>query len=157
MKNQDFTTSILVEQSPKEAFNAIINPRGWWSEEIEGDTDKLNAEWTYQYGDVHRCKMKITELIPEKKVVWHVTDNYFNFTEDKKEWIDTKIVFEISRTGKQTQIQFTHLGLVPEYECYDICDNAWTGYIKNSLRDFISTGKGKPNKGDQISSHQKRK
>lgn len=147
MTTTDFTATISVDQTPTEVFNAINNVRGWWSEEIEGSTDKLNAEWTYRYEDVHRCKMKIIEFTPGEKVVWHVTDNYFNFTKDKKEWIDTKIIFEISKKDNQTQIHFTHLGLVPEYECYDICDNAWSGYIKDSLRGLITTGKGKPNKG----------
>ena len=80
MATSDFTTTLLVEQTPTEAFNAINNVRGWWSEEIEGSTDKLNDEFTYHYQDVHRCKMKLTEVIPDKKVVWLVLDNYFNFT-----------------------------------------------------------------------------
>ena len=40
-------------------FNAINNVRGWWSEEIEGSTDKLNAVFNYHYEDVHHCQMKI--------------------------------------------------------------------------------------------------
>lgn len=67
MKNQDFTAAISVEKTPEEAFDAINNGRGWWSEEIEGGTDKLGDEFTYHYKDVHRCKMKIIELIPRKK------------------------------------------------------------------------------------------
>jgi len=59
MEKTDFTTTLLVEQSPTEAFNAINNVRGWWSEEIEGITDKLNEEFTYHYEDVHRCKIKL--------------------------------------------------------------------------------------------------
>ena len=118
MNNQDFTTTILVDQSPKEVFNAINNVRGWWSEEIEGSTEKLNDEFIYHYQDVHRCKMKIIEPIPGKKVVWHVLDNYFSFTKDKSEWIGTKIIFEITEQGNKTQLRFTHEGLVPEYECY---------------------------------------
>ena len=39
----------------------------------------------------------------------------------------------------------TQVGLVPEYECFDICKGAWTTYIHNSLRSLITTGKGMPN------------
>ena len=145
MSNQNFTTTLLVNQTPKEVFNAINNVRGWWSEEIEGNADKLNAEFKYHYEDVHRCKMKIIESIPGKKVVWHVLDNYFSFTKDKSEWIGTKIIFEITEQGNKTQLRFTHEGLVPEYECFDVCSNAWGSYINGSLRSLITTGKGKPN------------
>ena len=82
MNSQSFTTTIVVDNSPSEVFNAITNVRGWWSEEIEGSTNKLNDEWNYHYQDVHRFKMKIVELIPDKKVVWLVMDNYFKFTKE---------------------------------------------------------------------------
>jgi len=145
MTTSDFTTTISVDEPPKEAFNAINNVRGWWSEEIEGSTDKLNDEFKYHYEDVHRCHMKLIEVIPDKKVVWLVMDNYFKFTKDKSEWKGTKISFEISETDNKTQIRFTHLGLVPEYECYTICRDAWTNYVHNSLHSLITTGKGQPN------------
>ena len=80
MEKKNYTAAIEVAQTPKEVFDAINNVRGWWSEEIEGNTDRLNEEWTYHYKDVHRCKMKIVEFIPNKKVVWMVMDNYFSFT-----------------------------------------------------------------------------
>jgi hypothetical protein len=149
MTTSDFTTTLLVDQTPTEAFNAINNVRGWWSEEIEGSTEKLNDEFKYHFEDIHSCKMKLIEVIPDKKVVWLVMDNYFKFTKDKSEWIGTKIIFDISKQDNKTQIRFTHQGLVPEYECYDICFDAWTGYIQNSLRSLISTGKGKPNGKDK--------
>lgn len=75
MTNQNFTTTFSVDQTPEEVFNAITHVRGWWSEEIEGSTDKLDAEFTYHYKDVHHCKMKIAEFIPGEKVVWRVLDN----------------------------------------------------------------------------------
>jgi hypothetical protein len=145
MKNQNFTTGILVDQTAKEVFNAINNVRGWWSENINGNTDKLNAEFLYNYKDVHICKMKIVEFVPNKKVVWHVLNNHFNFTEDKSEWVNTKVIFEISEKDGKTQLQFTHEGLVPQYECYQVCNDAWTSYIQGSLKNLITSGKGKPN------------
>ena len=145
MAASDFTTTIVVEQTPKEVFHAINNVRGWWSENIEGGTEKLNDEFIYSYRDDHRCQIKLTEVIRDKKVVWRVLDNYFSFTKDKAEWTGTDIEFEITEKGNRTQLRFTHRGLVPEFECYKICFNAWTGYITDSLRNLITTGKGQPN------------
>ncbi|WP_153798713.1 SRPBCC family protein [Foetidibacter luteolus] len=156
MNKQDFTTSILVNNTPQEVFNAVTNVPGWWSEEVEGGTEKLNDEFFYHYEDVHRCHIKLTEVVPGKKVVWQVLDNYFKFTEDKSEWTGTKIIFDISRQGNQTQLRFTHLGLVPEYECFDICRNAWGQYVGKSLYSLITTGKGQPNaKGKPQTEHEK--
>jgi len=146
MSTSNFTTTLLVDQTPEEAFNAINNVRGWWSEEIEGSTDKLNDEFMYRYEDVHYSQMKLIEVIPNKKVVWLVKYNYFNFTKDNSEWTGTKISFEIAEKDKKTQIRFTHLGLVRAYECYDICSNAWDQYIRQSLFSLITTGKGQPNR-----------
>ena len=150
MKDQNFTATITVNQTPQEAFAAINNVRGWWSEEIEGSTNKLGAEFKYHFKDIHSCKIKITELVPGKKVAWHVIDNYFNFTKDKTEWKGTDIVFDISKKGGKTEIRFTHVGLVPEYECYDACSEGWGFYINSSLRDLITKGKGQPNVGQPM-------
>lgn len=144
MKNQDFTTTMVVEAGSLEVFNAVNNVRGWWSENVDGDTDKPGSEFLYHYQDVHRAKMKITEFVPNEKVVWHVLDNYFKFTKDETEWKDTYIIFEISGKDGKTQLKFTHQGLVPEYECFKICQDAWTHYIQSSLKDLIVKGKGNP-------------
>ena len=39
MNDQNFTTAFSVDHTPEEAFDAISNVRGWWSEEIEGSVD----------------------------------------------------------------------------------------------------------------------
>jgi hypothetical protein len=151
VKDQNYTATFTVDQTPGEAFDAINNVRGWWSGNIEGRTDKLGGEFTYRYEDVHYSKQKIAELIPGKKVVWFVLDSYLSFVKDKTEWNGTKVIFEISRKGNKTEVRFTHLGLVPQYECYDACTDAWGGYILGSLRSLITTGRGQPNqkeKGD---------
>ena len=142
---QDFSTIISVDETPAEVFNAAKNVRGWWSEEIEGGTENLNDEFLYHYKDVHICKMKLVEVVPNKKIVWPVMDNHFSFTSDKSEWVNTKIIFEISEKDGKTQLRFIHEGLVPYYECYQVCFDAWTSYIQGSLQNLIVTGKGKPN------------
>lgn len=145
MSDQNYTATIMVNQSLETAFNAIKNFRAWWSEDIEGPTDKLNEAFFYHYKDVHLCKIKLIEMIPNRKLVYLVLDNQFSFTKDKNEWINTKLIFMISEANHKTSIKFTHKGLVPEYECYPVCEDAWGNYIKKSLYDLIETGAGHPN------------
>ena len=147
MKTQDLTITLLIDQTPEEVFKAINNVRGWWSETIEGGTNKLNDEFIYRYKDMHYSKQKVTELIPGRKVVWHVTDSILYFLKkDKTEWTGTNVVFDISRIGNKTQIQLTHVGLVPASECFEACSNGWNYYLQNSLLNLITTGKGQPAK-----------
>ncbi len=120
--------------------------RGWWSEEITGKTDKPGAEFRFHYKDLHRSTQKITEFVPGKKVVWHVTEARLNFVREKTEWVGTEVVFEIVRKGGKTELRFTHVGLIPAFECYDGCSGAWGFYVNDSLRGLIETGKDRPNK-----------
>lgn len=147
--SQDFSITFTVDQSPEEAYAAINNVRGWWSEEIEGHTDKL-GEFKYGYRDVHRCTIAVAELVPGRKVAWRVVDNSFSFVADKSEWVGNEMVFDIAKKGDQTEVRFTQTGLVPAYECYSVCSDAWTTYIRGSLRDLIAKGKGQPNQNEEI-------
>lgn len=142
---RNFTTTFSVARTRQEAFEAITNVRGWWSREVEGVTDEVGGEFDHHYREVHRCTIRVTKLEPGRKVSWLVLDNYFNFIEDQTEWKGTEVVFEISEKDGGTEVRFTHVGLVPQYECYDVCTNAWGGYIGGSLRDLINTGVGQPN------------
>ena len=147
-KVQNYTTAFTVDKTPKEVFAAINNVRGWWTGEpgIEGSTNKLGDEFTYRYTPHHYSKQKITEFIPGKKIVLRVEDSSINFVKDKSEWKGTEITFEIAKKGDKTEVRFTHVGLVPEVECYGACSNAWGSYVKSSLRGLISKGKGQSKK-----------
>ena len=146
MKDKNFSVEIEVAQSPKEVFNAINNVRGWWSEVLEGSSEKLNDEFIYEHKPYHRSKQKLIEVIPDKKVVWLVMESELSFVEAKNEWVGTKISFEISKHGDKTKLVFTHLGLLPEMECYDACFGGWNHYLLKSLVPLITTGKGLPHK-----------
>src|SRR4051794_1576284 len=120
MTDTSYSTTYLVDQTPAEVFAAVANVRGWWSTDVDGRTDELGAVFDYRYRDSHRCTMKIVEFVPGESVVWHCLDNYFDFTADKTEWIDSLVRFDISTEGPQTRLRFTHEGLVPDDECFDV-------------------------------------
>jgi hypothetical protein len=146
MKNKNFTTTLIVDQTPEEVFNVVRNVRGWWSgyysEEIKGDTKELNDEFSFRAGDgAHYSRQKLIEVIPGQKVVWLVTDSKLDFLEKKDEWTGTKIIFDISTKVNKTQLVFTHDGLMPEIECYNACAPAWSQYLHNKLLPLITSAK----------------
>ncbi len=142
----NLTMTFAVDQTPEQAFAAINNVRGWWSGDIQGDTDRLGSEFTYRNKDIHRSTQRITELTPSRRVVWQVLDSDLTFLKQRDEWNGTKIVFEVAKKNGKTEVKFTHEGLVPDHECFDVCSNAWGFYISDSLRKLIATGAGQPNK-----------
>ena len=151
MKPKDLTIRMQVDQTPEEIFNAVRNVRGWWSgyysEEIKGDTEKLNDEFSFRAGGgAHYSRQKLIEVIPNKKVVWLVTDSKLDFLEKKDEWTGTKVSFDISTKGNKTELAFTHEGLTPEIECYNSCAPAWSQYLHNKLLPLITSGKGNTDK-----------
>ena len=150
MNPESLTLSFTVDQSPEAVFAAINNVRAWWSGEIDGETTHLGDVFTYRYKDVHRTTQRISEFVPNRKVVWNVTDAQLNFVADKSEWNGTDIIFEITPKNGRTELRFTHRGLVPAFECYDGCSGAWGFYINDSLRNLIVTGQGQPNPQETV-------
>jgi hypothetical protein len=146
MENQNYNATITVSQSATEVFKSINSVSKWWTENLEGDSENLNGVFTVDFGDKNFVTHKLIEVIPNKKVVWLVTDCYLSWFKDKTEWTNTKMSFEISTKGNSTEISFTHIGLVPEVECYDMCVKGWDQYIKGSLFKLVTEGTGQPQK-----------
>jgi len=143
MTSQDFHTTFAVPQSPDEVFAAVTNPKRWWTGDIEGSADQVGDEFSYRYGDLHYSKQKVTELLPGQKVVWQVLESRLPRNEDPEEWTGTQIAFEITPAGQgQTEVRFSHYGLVPQFECFEACSSAWGFYINGSLKRLITTGEG---------------
>lgn len=144
MNDQSYTTTISVSRRPDEAFNAINNPREWWETTIAGSTHEVGDEFTHWVPGVHYARIRVEALERGRTVVWRVLDNWMSFIADQREWKGTEIRFDISEQDGATQVRFTHVGLVPAYECFDVCRDAWGMYIRESLRSLIDTGRGHP-------------
>ncbi len=143
MTLKNFHTTIKVNATLEEASKKINQVNKWWAKKVKGDTENLHDKFTVDFGSTW-VDFQITELLPNKKVVWKVLDCNLEWIKNKKEWNGTEVIFEISENKNVTQIEFTHLGLIPLFECYQDCKVGWTEHVTESLVMFINEGKGMP-------------
>lgn len=143
MENTSFHRTIPVNASPEKAFEKIARVGDWWAKSFEGKAMNVGDTFRVEFGTTW-VDFKITEAVPNKKIVWFVTDCCLDWLNDKTEWANTEIVYEISSENGRTKIDFTHVGLMPGIECYERCEEGWTRYATISLPKFINEGKGLP-------------
>lgn len=149
MNDQSYTTSFSVDRTPAEVVDAIADVRSWWMTQVDGSADAAGDEFGYEVEGVHRVRIRVEELVPAERVVWRVVDNWFGFVADQREWKDTAIRFEVSGTDGGAEVRFTHEGLTPADECYDVCSTSWDLFAASSLRRRITTGVGTPGSNDE--------
>jgi hypothetical protein len=142
MKKNDFTSSISAKISASEATKMINNIPGWWGVTFTGSSDKQNDEFTIKMSGDSFFNFIVEELNPGKRIVWLITDCNMPWYSDKREWANTKLIFDLTENSGVTDLNFTHQGLTPEVECYKDCAPGWTHWIKTSLFSYLTTGEG---------------
>lgn len=143
MENKSFHLTINVNANAAVAFQKINQVDKWWAKKVHGPSEKLGNQFKVDFGTTW-VDFEITEMIPDKKVVWKVTDCNLQWINNKKEWNGTDVVFDISTSNNSTQIDFTHSGLIPACECYNDCKVGWTEHVTESLVQYINEGTGMP-------------
>jgi hypothetical protein len=139
----NYTTTIMVDASPQEAYDAINDVSSWWGR-ITGSTTAVDDEFVYVVPGLHYSGFRVTDLEPGRRVSWLVTGSHLDFVADKQEWNGTTVRFDIADVDGRTQVTFTHDGLTADDECYDVCTNAWGMFVDGSLKALIDTGAGAP-------------
>lgn len=142
MQKQDYRTSITTNITPEEAIDKISHVDEWWGVTFSGSAKKQNDTFVAKMGGDSFINFTVAELIPGKRVVWLVTDCNLPWYTDKKEWANTKLIFDFSEDNGVTTLKFEHEGLTPDVECYNDCEAGWTHWIKTSLVSYFTTGKG---------------
>lgn len=145
MSDQSFTTTLLLDATPAAVFDAVNDPRAWWSAGITGVTDRLGGEFVFEVPGIHFTRFRVTESVPGERVVWHAVEARLTFVADAEEWTGTDVRFDLTALDGGTELRFTHDGLVPEVECFDACSVAWTSYLHGSLGRLAVGDAGDPN------------
>jgi hypothetical protein len=144
MENKNYHRTIVVNASAEDAMKKISQIDCWWKKDFSGRAEKLNDKFTVPFTEPSFVDFVVSEFTPGKKMVWKVADCYLPWFQDKKEWNNTEVVFQLSEENGKTKIDFTHIGLVPEVECYNVCEKGWDGHVTKSLASFINEGEGRP-------------
>ena len=143
MTGQDYTSSITANVSAQEATTRINRVADWWTAKVTGHSSKVGDAFKLDWGETW-VDMRVVELNLGKRLVWLVTDCNLGFIQDKKEWKDTQVIFDITSNGAETTVKMTHVGLKPTVECYETCEKGWNFYILESLQNLLKENSGFP-------------
>lgn len=145
MKN--YQHSLTLAASPAAVYAALTTIeglRGWWTEDCEGSTE-VGGTIHFRFGSSYK-DMRVERPEPGQDVRWLCTRAHIaaDSIARKDEWVGTQLVFRTSADGQgRTRLDFEHIGLVPSFECYGLCDRGWQHFM-GSLQQYLETGDGTP-------------
>src|SRR6516165_4616147 len=109
MTQKDYTATISAKITAKEAIDRISRVTDWWTKGFTGASQKSGDTFTVRFG-VTFVDFRVSEVVPSKRIVWQVTDCNLHFIPNKKEWNDTRVVWEVSTEKGSTSVHMTHVG-----------------------------------------------
>lgn len=137
---ESYQQSVLINTTTERAFEALtLEVAHWW-----GDTDRL-AEKTEDIFKVSWGKpyyqFRVTDLVPKEKISWVCIDCHQiheGLDGIEKEWVGTKLHWTIEdMCNGQTRVSLLHVGLVPSFNCYEVCHSGWNHFINERLKDYL--------------------
>lgn len=133
----DILHRVVIETSPEKLYNALTEQSGlsaWWTK--AETTAKVGTVAGFQFGPKGSTDMKITELVPNQKVVWKCVAG---------PWVDTKdFSFDITAHERGAVVQFANRGWADPSEFFMHCNGKWGFFLAVSLKNYLETGKGQP-------------
>ena len=143
----DILHRVGIKSSLDEVYKALTTREGlaaWWTINTQGESNKVGGVIHFHFSvdgkEIGFFDMKVLELHPAKRVLWQVVDG-------PKEWISTKISWELKQEGDYSIVLFKHQDWKEPVEFMHHCSTKWAIYLM-SLKSLVETGKGSPNPND---------
>lgn len=142
-----YQQSLVIGADPAAVYAALVTPeglQGWWTPDCDVALE-VGGTSHFRFGP-HQKSMLVEKLEPGREVQWHCvvaqsSDPHFACL---REWPGTRLIFRLAQAGAgRTRLDFEHIGLVPELECYAMCNDGWRHFL-SSLQQLLETGKGTP-------------
>lgn len=142
----DILHRVGIKSSPDEVYKALTTREGlaaWWTNNAQGESTVggvTHFPFNADGAELGFFNMKVLELQPPQRVLWQVVDG-------PKEWIGTKVRWELKQDGEYTTVLFKHQDWKEPVEFMHHCSTKWAIYLM-SLKSLLETGKGAPNPND---------
>ncbi len=117
-----------------EALTTLDGLSAWWTKDTHGES-KVGGALKFRFGS-GGFDMTVLALQPGKHVLWQVVDG-------PKEWIGTRISFDLRQEGEWTLVLFKHKGWQEPVEFMHHCSTKWAVFLL-SLKSLLETGTGGP-------------
>lgn len=138
---KDYNATLTSSHNAEVIFKTITEEMSNWWAPMSGKFVNLGDQASIRFGENSYWSFEASTLNKPSRVVLtcngahHICDNLSD--KSRAEWLGTKLVFEITEEQENSHINFTHIGLVPELECFDECKAGWDHYFLGSLKDYL--------------------
>ena len=124
----DILHRVGIKASLDETYKALTTREGlaaWWTNNTQGEGNVggvIQFRFSADGSELGGFDMKVLELDAGKRVLWQVVDG-------PKEWIGTKVSFELKRDADFTIVLFKHQGWKEPVEFMHHCSTKWGVFL----------------------------
>jgi uncharacterized protein YndB with AHSA1/START domain len=129
--------NVTIKTTPQVIFKALTHEEGlksWWAKNTVAKAE-VGFVNVFTFGKF-RNEIKVTELVPDKKVRWECTDSI-------PEWIGTTVSFDLEANGEKVLLRFNHSGWKQADDVFARSNYDWAQFL-HSLKMLCETGTGAP-------------
>ncbi|WP_299225536.1 SRPBCC domain-containing protein [uncultured Psychroserpens sp.] len=133
--NLDYKKTIEVSANANQLFNALTDEMHLWWGKISDSNFDTNGRFTVTFENNYWWTFKIVEFLPNREIIWKCIAGEPEFN---KEWIGHVLHWQITEKNSKTTLQFHHVGLNPDINCYDVCSTTWDMFIIDRLKNHVN-------------------
>lgn len=126
--DNSYTKTLTIAATPEEVFAALTNPdqvTAWWNAKCATGSGETGGELRITFGSEERpTVIRVLAAHRPDVVVWEVTCSPLI-----PDWEGTRPTFTMAATADGCRLDFTHHGLVPNLECFELCNVDWGRFL----------------------------
>ena len=142
MRTENYCKKMNIDASAKRLFDAFSKELGdWWGNSHEG-VSQIGDTMTIGFEEnPSQWVFEAQELMEGKRIVLKclLSDHQHEGLPGtiQQEWKGSQLIWEFKPIDGMTEVSFTHLGLTPELECFNVCEQGWDHYLGEGITRYL--------------------